>query len=783
MMTIHPFHRRRVRMFSWAAGVALLALGRQAYCVTETWDNGFDGIDSAADDVANYLRWDSAIDDDWDEPDDSFQLNTPSPGYMTVDRVANPADDDKTGNIWVRDPILNYADGFTMEVTVKIMPDSEANAFSMTYLDQGGSFGVQLSPDSIKVGGLAPTDPGTTVTYNTTNGFNTYWMEQLPNSHTVKLYVNGVLVDTGQGTSNYAVGSSDDLEDPRVLIGDNSNATNINADYVLESVYYRRGATSPTQTPSTFPARVLPSPPTSAPLNESWNGSYYGSSGSPSKSGWALAGGGTFTAQPDGSERVEYDTNAMMNNPAGWTDMTPITVEASLKVLPDSQPDGFELVVNDNLGDIALVLSPDKVTFEEAYSFVGQASITMNTTDAYHTYRITRDVDGLYWDLFIDNNPVAAIADQKTGGEEIGFSRIWFGDIDFPIPGNYPDVDVNYIRWHDGANSPTAPQLVNVTWNNSNAGGDGATWDQLVNQNWNNGSGAAYYIESNNVTFNDSNNGHYAVTLNTIVNPTSVTVNNSAGNYTFSGSGSIAGSGALTKSGTGTLTLSTANSYSGGTNVLGGLLIVGATGALPHASALTIGSASSTASVKLASGIGAVELSSLTLNAGSTLDLTNNSLLVDYTSSSPVASIRAALASGYGNGSENGTGIVSSTAAGNAGGGTTLGYVDTGTQVIIKYTWDGDANLDGVVNSADLSAISAAGTTWATGDFNYDGVVNADDYGLFALGAARSNGMNISSVPEPMNVAVLIGGMAFGFGRKRRDEPDPRAGAKQTRGN
>ena len=43
-----------------------------------------------------------------------------------------------------------------MEVTVKIMPDSEANAFSMTYLDDGGSFGVQLSPDSIKVGGLAP---------------------------------------------------------------------------------------------------------------------------------------------------------------------------------------------------------------------------------------------------------------------------------------------------------------------------------------------------------------------------------------------------------------------------------------------------------------------------------------------------------------------------------------------------------------------------------------------------------------------------------------------------
>ena len=97
MMTIHPFRRRRVRMLSCAAAVALLSLGRQAYCVNETWDNGFDGIDSAADDVANYLRWDSAIDDDWDEPNDSFQLNTPSPGFMTVNRVTNPADNDTNG--------------------------------------------------------------------------------------------------------------------------------------------------------------------------------------------------------------------------------------------------------------------------------------------------------------------------------------------------------------------------------------------------------------------------------------------------------------------------------------------------------------------------------------------------------------------------------------------------------------------------------------------------------------------------------------------------------------
>ena len=57
---------------------------------------------------------------------------------------------------------------------------------------------------------------------------------------------------------------------------------------------------------------------------------------------------------------------------------------------------------------------------------------------------------------------------------------------------------------------------------------------------------------------------------------------------------------------------------------------------------------------------------------------------------------------------------------------TTFGGVAVdNTSVLIRYTWVGDANLDGVVNSADLAMISSNGSTWSTGDFNYDGVVNA----------------------------------------------------------
>jgi hypothetical protein len=55
------------------------------------------------------------------------------------------------------------------------------------------------------------------------------------------------------------------------------------------------------------------------------------------------------------------------------------------------------------------------------------------------------------------------------------------------------------------------------------------------------------------------------------------------------------------------------------------------------------------------------------------------------------------------------------------------------TTVVVKYTYGGDANLDGVVSGDDFSAIdfNAGGqgsNGWYNGDFNYDGVIGGDDY-------------------------------------------------------
>ncbi|HEY1684481.1 MAG TPA: autotransporter-associated beta strand repeat-containing protein [Tepidisphaeraceae bacterium] len=232
-------------------------------------------------------------------------------------------------------------------------------------------------------------------------------------------------------------------------------------------------------------------------------------------------------------------------------------------------------------------------------------------------------------------------------------------------------------------------------------------------------------------------------------------------------SGNIAGGGSFVKNGSGTLTLGGANTYAGPTTVLGGIMLLTAASALPANNALTIGNATSKAFVQLSPGIGAITLSSFQLGNGSTLDLTDNSLVLNYICASPISTVADDLTSGYDAGKWDGAGIVSSTAAANSAGSTTLGYADTGSQINIEYTWVGDTNLDGVVNSADLSAISPTGTTWTTGDFNYDGKVNADDYALFMLGDTASNGENISmTLPEPITALPLLA-MAGAFNRRR----------------
>ncbi len=59
-------------------------------------------------------------------------------------------------------------------------------------------------------------------------------------------------------------------------------------------------------------------------------------------------------------------------------------------------------------------------------------------------------------------------------------------------------------------------------------------------------------------------------------------------------------------------------------------------------------------------------------------------------------------------------------------------------QVIISYTWWGDADLDGILDNNDYvvwayGSSSGGGVSgWFVGDFNYDGSIDNNDLGIWA---------------------------------------------------
>jgi hypothetical protein len=220
------------------------------------------------------------------------------------------------------------------------------------------------------------------------------------------------------------------------------------------------------------------------------------------------------------------------------------------------------------------------------------------------------------------------------------------------------------------------------------------------------------------------------------------------------------------------------------------------------------------ASVTL-SGHDTLAITNLNLTGSGKLDLANSSLVFNYTgTTSPLGTLAGSgilgkLKSGFNGGAWNGTGISSSTAAGDINSATALGYAEAtdlgmtsfqgqtiaNKAVIVKYTYYGDANLDGVVDASDfqrlLDGLVNNSSNWSQGDFTYDGKVDlGNDFDLFltsylangsALGdlapiilndadltSAQKESM-LAVVPEPVSLGmVALGACLYGSRRRRR---------------
>jgi hypothetical protein len=155
-----------------------------------------------------------------------------------------------------------------------------------------------------------------------------------------------------------------------------------------------------------------------------------------------------------------------------------------------------------------------------------------------------------------------------------------------------------------------------------------------------------------------------------------------------------------------------------------------------------------TASAAIAAGGGTLLTRDLAIAPGAHLDLADNALAWNYSTVSPVGTWT-------GNAYDGVTGLIAagliSTSAG-VGDYTKLGVAEAAealgvsgtdtalfenqtvdsTTVCVKFTYGGDATLDGKINIDDYTrideGISSGMAGWFNGDFNYDGKVNIDDY-------------------------------------------------------
>jgi arabinan endo-1,5-alpha-L-arabinosidase len=242
--------------------------------------------------------------------------------------------------------------------------------------------------------------------------------------------------------------------------------------------------------------------------------------------------------------------------------------------------------------------------------------------------------------------------------------------------------------------------------------------------------------------------------------------------------------GGITKNGSGTLKLSAA------TNAVAGPLTV---------SAGTLQLPAGRDKVLRVGGTGTV-----TVAGGAKLDLADNRLIVtggaaaSQWNGTAYGGVAGLIASG---------GIVTSSATSrltalafaaaqdvNRAGGTFAGQSVSAGDLLVLYTYAGDADLNGKLDGDDYFRIdSNFGTSspnWSKGDFNYDGRVNGDDYfildsnlGRQTLGqfnAATPAGaadFGTTAVPEPgaLSVAAVAGALALRR-RRRSDKRIPSAG-------
>ncbi len=132
----------------------------------------------------------------------------------------------------------------------------------------------------------------------------------------------------------------------------------------------------------------------------------------------------------------------------------------------------------------------------------------------------------------------------------------------------------------------STPNEINVTLSGSGANlkwdsSVSATWDTGISSNWLNGSSPDVFYAGDNVLLDDTAGVVTNITIGSgvVVYPNVITVSSAVNDFSIGG-GQIGGAASIQKSGASVLALNSANTFTGGANVTGGTVRLGANGAL-----------------------------------------------------------------------------------------------------------------------------------------------------------------------------------------------------------
>lgn len=154
----------------------------------------------------------------------------------------------------------------------------------------------------------------------------------------------------------------------------------------------------------------------------------------------------------------------------------------------------------------------------------------------------------------------------------------------------------------------------NVTW----VGDESTTWDvqSATETNWTLSGSPDVFFQGDNTTFDDTATS-FTVDIAQSVSPSSVTVNNSANDYTINDNGGgIVGTGTFLKQGSGNLTMQVANGFSGDATIEQGNVDIGGQNGALGTGNLTLAAATGNSATVTVTGNGLT-------NSGLTLDNTN----------------------------------------------------------------------------------------------------------------------------------------------------------------